>query len=184
MNKQQLIHLLDQIPDNLEVRIQNACIIDDEFCPTFEVTSIGKLSDAENLSDSEKEMMIKDEEDCVIIEFSNENYLADCYNIGKGCNCIYPTEGTEMIAKERFEQLKKHKFTIEHDQKKLKQGDLMRLADYIIFANEDRLPKNFDPTFIKQIFMKSREEQLAVAGACIAAEIDYRLYKISQTTGV
>jgi hypothetical protein len=87
------------------------------------------------------------------------------------------TLGVRMVSEMRLEQIEKHGFTIEWDQKHRTQGDLLQLAKYIIEANEDNMPSGFDPTFIKQIFFHhpDRNEQLAIAASLIAAEIDYRL---------
>ena len=51
------------------------------------------------------------------------------------------------------------------------------LAHYILFSNNKNLPKNvWSIDYIKQIHLKPLNQQFAIAGALIAAEIDLRNY--------
>lgn len=82
-----------------------------------------------------------------------------------------PKTGVELIAEERQEQIKKHGHTAEKDDLKVDE-ELVGVARYILFANNDYLPKGYDRDDIMQIFTRPRIEQLAIAGAMLAAEID------------
>ena len=86
--------------------------------------------------------------------------------------------GIELIALEREAQIKSLGFSVENDAKR-PFGELLQLAIYCIFSNNDNLPKHgFSGDYIKQLHYKSRIEQLAIAGALIAAEMDVRILEI------
>lgn len=89
-------------------------------------------------------------------------------------------KGIELIAKERQEQIEKHQFTIEHDSK-FKDGELIVFANYLLLSNEDKIPKEFNQDMVRQIHCKPYIQQLSIAGALIAAEID-RILNLKQTT--
>jgi hypothetical protein len=76
MNKKELLEKLKNYPEDMEVRIINASIENDEYCPTFEITSISKTS-ASGMDESEEE------QECILIEFNNGTYLADKFNINR-----------------------------------------------------------------------------------------------------
>jgi hypothetical protein len=82
--------------------------------------------------------------------------------------------GIELIAKERQEQIERHGFLPDGDLK-YEKGELLHFADYMIFSNNVKLPNCFNTDIINHLHTKSRIEQLAVAGALLAAEIDRRL---------
>lgn len=77
--------------------------------------------------------------------------------------------GIELIAKEREEQLGKHNFDKEWDSLHV-DGELLDFAVSIIEQDVDKYPWN--PTLFVHIKRKDRIEQLSIAGALIAAEID------------
>jgi hypothetical protein len=83
--------------------------------------------------------------------------------------------GLEWIALKRKEQIEKHNFTSEHDDKHNK-GQLLMLAHYCILSNNDNMPKDetWRKDYLSSFFLLPRIEQLAIAGALIAAEIDRR----------
>nr|WP_293837509.1 hypothetical protein [uncultured Arsenicibacter sp.] len=95
--------------------------------------------------------------------------------------------GVDLIAKERHEQINKHGFSIEKD---LSQNDYEKLISAtlsILFQNPkfsepiERkpiyfYPNSWDDKYYERIVQKSRIEQLVIAGALIAAEIDRILY--------
>ena len=82
--------------------------------------------------------------------------------------------GIELIATERQEQINKHGWTSEHD-KSHENEELVRAAIYALDPCMDHF-KQLDlgwGSFVSRIDNKdSRVDQLKVAGALIAAEID------------
>lgn len=83
--------------------------------------------------------------------------------------------GIELIADERNVQIEKLHFTPEKDDN-LNKGQLLNLAMYCILSNNDYLPKDtWSIDYLKSLHKKPRIEQLTIAGALIAAEIDRRL---------
>ena len=76
--------------------------------------------------------------------------------------------GIELIAQERKEQIEKHKwndkFNINYE--------LLKMAHTALTNCEDEWPENFSTIYRDKILSKPRIEQLAIAGALIAAEID------------
>lgn len=78
--------------------------------------------------------------------------------------------GIEIIAKERQEHFDKHGFTLEGDLVYDK-GELASCATAILQQDVSIWPWNPD-FLIKHIFRKTRQEQLAIAGSLVAAEID------------
>jgi len=89
--------------------------------------------------------------------------------------------GIELITKERDEQINKHGYGIEND-RKYKSGELILLVEYLIKVDEDAEKNNyadilesdfgFANEFLNKLRQKRYIEQLTVAGATIAAEID------------
>jgi hypothetical protein len=79
--------------------------------------------------------------------------------------------GIELITQERHEQIEKHGFTAEHDDL-LPRGQLLRFASYLISSDNSYMPKSWDVDYIKSMHLKPRIQQLQIAGAFIAAEID------------
>lgn len=82
--------------------------------------------------------------------------------------------GMGMAVHERFKQIKELGFTVEHDLSLYQPGDLSRLANYLISADSDYLPKAFPKDYVSQFFLLPRCEQLAIASALLMAEIDCR----------
>jgi len=66
MNKGELFKLLENIPDDTEIKVLNCLIEDDESCPTFEICGGG-------MEESEKKEKI------FILEFMDSDYIReDC----------------------------------------------------------------------------------------------------------
>lgn len=86
--------------------------------------------------------------------------------------------GIELIAKEREEQTNKHGYNTESD-KQYDKGELLDFSISLITLNIDDYP--FNQTLYRYYKQKPRKEQLAIAGALIAAELD-RLNAIDDTT--
>jgi hypothetical protein len=83
--------------------------------------------------------------------------------------------GAQLILEEREHQIQDLHFSNEHDDQ-LNKGQLLFLAQYCLFSNNDNVPKEgWSTDYLKQIHLKTRIEQLTIAGAVIAAEIDRRL---------
>lgn len=80
--------------------------------------------------------------------------------------------GIDLIKEERIEQIEKHGYNPDYDNKHHSDGELLRFAIYLIQSNNDNFPKGFTEDHVLQFFLKSRIKQLTVAGALIAAEID------------
>jgi len=79
--------------------------------------------------------------------------------------------GIELIAEERQEQLSKHNRTKEHDAQ-YTNYELLMGATTALTACADEWPENWDKAIRDKILSKSRIDQLKIAGALIAAEID------------
>ena len=93
--------------------------------------------------------------------------------------------GIEMIAKERDEQLTKHKLSVIRDSmvnpnKELLMG-VYALLDRDGEGNFDLFPEDWDEDMCQHMLTKPYHERLAIAGALIAAEID-RLHCIELPT--
>lgn len=85
--------------------------------------------------------------------------------------------GIELIAKEREEQINKHGYNTESD-KQYDKEELLDFAISLITLNVNDYP--FNPTLFVHLKRKTRKDQLAIAGALIAAELD-RLTAIEAT---
>ena len=83
----------------------------------------------------------------------------------------------ELVAQERKEQIEKHGFTPEKDDK-LDSGEMLRLANYIISADSDYKPEHWDNEYFMKVFSKPRIEQLSIAGAMVIAEMERLKRKI------
>lgn len=84
---------------------------------------------------------------------------------------IESTYGVEQIKKERISQIEKHGFTVDHD-KHHKNNQLIRAAKFCLNNIDFDWPSDWDSKYAKKISGKKYVEQLAIAGALIAAEID------------
>ena len=84
--------------------------------------------------------------------------------------------GIELIAEEREEQIKKHKWTLQHDRQEHYDGELIRAACAIAYVSPNNMPaKIAAPDWaweIRERIEGDRIHCLKVAGALIAAEID------------
>lgn len=79
--------------------------------------------------------------------------------------------GAQRIAKERDEQITKHGYTKEKDQAHLS-FELVSAAEAIIATDHRLWPHFWNINVYHKIQMKPRAEQLQIAGAFLAAEID------------
>ena len=80
--------------------------------------------------------------------------------------------GIELITEERIEQIEKHGMNVDHDSQ---HGDcqLVEASQAILdYCNCCSWPDGWDQSMLEHINSKPRVEQLAIAGAFIAAEID------------
>jgi len=80
--------------------------------------------------------------------------------------------GIELIVAARKNQIENLGYTLEHDLKHWEKKELQKFARYLISAEEDYFPKGMSHETVRQIFMKPRVQQLAIAAALLAAEID------------
>jgi hypothetical protein len=88
--------------------------------------------------------------------------------------------GIELIAKERQEQLTKHKRSITSDVKNNKDFQLSRGARKLIVESEaliDFPPKDWNKDLWIKMCKKSYNDRLIIAGALIAAELDRLNFK-------
>lgn len=83
--------------------------------------------------------------------------------------------GVELIAEERQEQIEKHKWDIEHDAC-YHNEELITAALFCIDPWRFEWPWGWIENFRTKIRYKNRINQLKVAGALIAAEIDRLQY--------
>jgi len=84
--------------------------------------------------------------------------------------------GIDLVIKERKHQIEDLNHTSEKDDK-LVNSQLLYLAQYCIFSNNEYLPKDntWHKDYISQLHNKTRIEQLTISAALIIAEIDRRL---------
>lgn len=84
--------------------------------------------------------------------------------------------GIELITTERQEQLSKHGYDLHHDVHVNNENELPRAATIIIDAEHNDIDDwrrlEWNEKVYLNIINKPRVEQLAIAGALIAAEID------------
>jgi hypothetical protein len=107
-----------------------------------------------------------------------------CLKLLRDAGIITDKDGASLIKGEREEQLNKHHYSVERDKEIYPDSQLLYLAKYLM---SDRLSKErdelsrkifgreawqFPPGFQMKLDKKSKIEQLVVAGALIAAEID------------
>lgn len=86
------------------------------------------------------------------------------------------SKGAGLIAQERWEQVHKHGWDETNDAD-YGDGELLQAALYSINPTQFNWPFGWDNHFAVKIYNKSRVDQLKVAGAFIAAEIDRLLAK-------
>jgi hypothetical protein len=73
----ELIEKLQQYPNELEVRVMNVAIEDDESCPTFEVKAISSAKENDEDYEEPRDM------DFVYIEMLDNSYIQEEYDITK-----------------------------------------------------------------------------------------------------
>jgi hypothetical protein len=100
-----------------------------------------------------------------VIEFIKSNN-----QLNKNMNENY-SKGAGMIAQERFEQINKHLW----NHSEYKDGELLQAALFCINPSQFTYPISWRSDYKDKIFKKKRIDQLKVAGAFIAAEIDRQL---------
>jgi hypothetical protein len=88
--------------------------------------------------------------------------------------------GIELITQERTEQIEKHGYTSESDQRYFDEGQLKQSAIELLGESDESyyIPDNWNVEQFKRMMKKPLVERLIIAGAFIAAEID-RLNSIS-----
>lgn len=86
--------------------------------------------------------------------------------------------GFESIAKERIEQVIKHRQHLDQDLT-YKKGELVKAAMYCIALDAKLWPRGWNVLYRDKIKNKSLEERYVVAGAFLAAEVD-RLREVNQ----
>lgn len=79
--------------------------------------------------------------------------------------------GIELITEERLEQIEKHGWDLKHDAD-YNQNQLIKAALFCISPENFEWPYYWHEHFRAKILLKNRVNQLRVAGALIAAEID------------
>lgn len=84
--------------------------------------------------------------------------------------------GVQLIAKERDEQIWIHNHTIQTDFNNNEKGVMLDAAVAIITDHQMYWPQDWRAEVFLHIRNKPRNEQLAIAGAFLAAEIDRNLY--------
>lgn len=77
MKVSELIEKLKQYPEDLEVRVMNVAIEDDESCPTFEIKSISSAKENDEEFSEPRDM------DFVFIEMLDNSYIQEEYDITK-----------------------------------------------------------------------------------------------------
>lgn len=86
--------------------------------------------------------------------------------------------GIELIADERWEQVKKHGRTIEKDLQLNDNEQLSMAAEMLLAVSHEEgidpmsFPDGWDHDICQKMISKSYKERLIIAGALIAAEID------------
>ena len=79
--------------------------------------------------------------------------------------------GFEAIAKERIEQVNKHHYQLDNDQKCVN-GELMKAAMFCITLDGKLWPRSWSKERREHIKQKSTEQRYVIAGAFMAAEVD------------
>lgn len=83
---------------------------------------------------------------------------------------MYKT-GIELISDERKQQIEKHGFTVEKDQKYVN-DELVTVATNLLTGNFFDYPATWSSTMCDKLRKKNQLESLIISGALIAAEID------------
>lgn len=93
--------------------------------------------------------------------------------------CFNPSFGAYLIAKERTEQIEKHKRTIQMDVEQNDSQELLWAAEALIKNDISKFSVYWDGDICAKMIKKSKMERLVIAGAFIAAEID-RLKEVEE----
>jgi hypothetical protein len=78
MKVNELIERLKNYSPDMEVRIMNTAIDEDEACPSFELTSVESASE---IASTVQEIFGNPNTDCVFLEFTDDLHIMDEYNI-------------------------------------------------------------------------------------------------------
>lgn len=79
--------------------------------------------------------------------------------------------GAELITKERIEQIQKHGFGPTRDDQYTR-FELQLAAKAILNNEQDEWPDGFDPQVFQHIMRKPMLDQVVIAAALLAAEVD------------
>lgn len=82
-------------------------------------------------------------------------------------------DGASAITRERIDQIEKHGFTLEHDER-IGAIKLAVAAQAVLNCESDEWPDELDEAVFHHIMTKTLEQQWAIAGAFLAAAIDAR----------
>lgn len=85
--------------------------------------------------------------------------------------------GVELIAKERAEQIYKHKITVEDDCEHNQNEQLAAGAAAILTDGDSRWPLSWDTDRCARMLEKNYQGRLITAGALIAAELDRLIHE-------
>lgn len=78
----------------------------------------------------------------------------------------------ELVIKKRNEMIEKHGFTIDHDVKKNKHGELIDIVEYIISGDDSDYPTSWQHWYYQKLKRKTKIERLVDAACFLIAEID------------
>jgi hypothetical protein len=68
MTVKDLKQQLQNLSDDMQIRLMNSCIIDDEYCPSFDITGYTYVKNSKK-------------EKCLLLEFSDDLYIAEEFKI-------------------------------------------------------------------------------------------------------
>lgn len=84
--------------------------------------------------------------------------------------------GIQLVIKEREDQLIKHSYTIANDAINYPDDELVQAALAIISESGEDFPEDWTEDYCEKLLRKPRNEQLAIAAAFLAAQIDVNFY--------
>jgi hypothetical protein len=117
----------------------------------------------------------------VRLEFNNEPGFWNLFDffVELASQNYQPTNGLQMVVRERFEQLKKHGYTVAHDVEKNGSKELIMAVEALLSYSGDgdfgKFPGSWEVPLCQKMFEKPLIQRLAIAGALIAAQIDVLL---------
>ena len=94
------------------------------------------------------------------------------YNISDNERECCVSDGARMIYKERIEQITKHGYDVDSD-KANDNGELIRAAAALLLDDVDIFPSWWDNKFFYRTINRDKRERYAIAGALVAAQIDF-----------